>query len=91
LHNHISQRGWRRWNAKRKISADYDEFWVESNGTARRDGDFDLPVVPVFRNAEDVKSKKRKEWTLRHARLDDLRAQILIALGSAAEKTEARA
>jgi uncharacterized protein VirK/YbjX len=78
--DHISMRGWRRWSRKRKITAEYDEFWAEFSSSRQEDGDYCLPVTLPVRSEEDVKSKKRKEWRLRHERLQGIAAEAQAAL-----------
>ena len=83
--NHIT---WRFGFASREILADYDAFWQEFTAVRRTDGDYGLPTELPRREAAEVKSKKRAEWTRRQALLEDMIIQIPAALGAAAIKSE---
>lgn len=78
--NHISH-GWRRNVLQRsKIYADYDEFWEEFSTGQASWGDFCMTLPFARRNAEDVPSKRRKEWSLRYARIDEIGKGTCVAL-----------
>ncbi len=66
--------------ASREILADYDAFWQEFTETRMADGDYAVPVQLPRRLPEEVKSKKRTEWTRRMAQLDALADQVAASL-----------
>lgn len=78
--NHISRRRWTLWRHRRDIKSDYDSFWSEFATGSYPDGDYRLPVTPAVRALEDVKSKKRKEWTSRQGHLGALSASVVASL-----------
>ena len=80
LNNHISQRGWRKFRNKRKITADYDDFWLTSGGIAQPNGDYLLANQLPVKSLEEVKSNKRPEWRRRQQHLNQLNLDILEAL-----------
>jgi uncharacterized protein VirK/YbjX len=71
--NHVSQTK-AKW--QRKIYADYDTFWEEFIPTVLPDGDYQMPLVMPRKNADEVPSKKKKEWQLRCVRLDAINQDI---------------
>lgn len=75
--NHVSQTK-AKW--QRKIHAEYDPFWQEFNPTVLPDGDFDMPLILPSRTAEDVPSKKRKNWIARQELLASIETQTAQAL-----------
>ena len=85
---HISQRGLNRIRSKRKIYADYGQFWEEIGGhhAVVSDGvlrdEYVIPVIPQVRDVSEVKPHKRSEWKKRQALSEDLAAQTLAALAS---------
>lgn len=70
--NHVSQAK-ERW--RRKIHTDYDEFWQEVSLATLSDGDYEMPLSLPCGKAEEVPSKKRKNWILRHRLLQSLTDQ----------------
>jgi uncharacterized protein VirK/YbjX len=70
--------------ASREILADYDAFWQEFTDVRQPDGDYIIPNILPRREAADVKSKKRTEWTRRMGHLDGLAEQITAHLKSIA-------
>jgi uncharacterized protein VirK/YbjX len=75
--NHVSQAktGW-----KKKVVAEYDEFWAEFDPTILENGDYLLPMPLPQRKIEDVIPKKRKDWLLRQERLAAIDAAVWDAL-----------
>jgi len=61
---HISQRGFRRLRSKRKIYADYGQFWEEIGGVphATVSDEYTIPVISPVRDIGEVKPNKRSEW-----------------------------
>ena len=77
---HISQRGVNRMRAKRKIYADYGQFWEEIGGVKMDGDEYTLPVVPQVRDVSEVKPHKRSEWKKRQAVSEELATQMRAAL-----------
>lgn len=73
--NQICLNGRRR----RRIASSYDEFWAESGGVRRTDGDWDLPIACPPRPREEIKPSRRKAYEKRYAMLADLRSELLAA------------
>ena len=61
---------------KKKVFADYDEFWVESDGQLGVDGFFTLPTQFVSRPIVEIKPNKRTLYKHRYALLEKLGIQI---------------
>lgn len=60
-----------------KIHTEYDEFWQEFTGGATDErGDYILSLPLPRRKLEEVQQKRRKNWTLRYARVDAMKAEI---------------
>ncbi|UVK43019.1 DUF535 family protein [Mesorhizobium sp. AR07] len=51
---------------RRRISADYDSFWVESGGSRVRRIMFDLPITKAQRDPAEYKPNKRAQVRRRH-------------------------
>jgi uncharacterized protein len=81
---HISQRGFRKLRAKRKIYADYGQFWEEIGGVryTMASDEYILPVTPQVREVSEVKPNKRSEWKKRQTISEDLAAQVRAVLAS---------
>lgn len=79
---HISQQGLKRLRSKRKIYADYGQFWEELGGTKIADEEYTIPVIPQVRDVSEVKPHKRSEWKKRQAISEALVAGTLNALTS---------
>ncbi len=77
---HISQRGFRRLRSKRKIYADYGQFWEEIGGTALAAEEYRIPVEPQVRDISEVKPHKRSEWKKRQALSEQLTSETLATL-----------
>jgi uncharacterized protein len=63
-------------HSKHRINFDYDEFWIESGGQTESDGWYELPLIPIRKNIEDVKSNKRSLYTKRYKMLNELSLKI---------------
>ncbi len=63
---------------KRKIHADYDEFW-ESLGAKEQIGEalWHLPKKLIRKTVEEIPSKKRSQYRNRYAILDEIQARVL--------------
>lgn len=79
---HISQRGLNRIRAKRKIHADYGEFWLELGGEKISEEEYSIPVTPLVRDISEVKQNKRSEWKKRQALSEQLQNDVRTALSS---------
>ena len=61
---------------KHSIKFDYDAFWSECGGQPVSDGWYELPLTPVRRSIQDIKSEKRSLYTKRYRVLDELSLEI---------------
>ncbi len=59
-----------------KIPFDYDAFWEESGGQAVDHGWFDLPLQPIRKDIQEIKSSKRALYRRRYDLMDDLSSKI---------------
>ena len=66
---------------KKLVAADYDEFWLESDGRLEPDGFFTLPLVFVPRPIAEIKPNKRSLYKKRYLMLDELGTQIAAHAG----------
>lgn len=73
LRTHILHRPF--WRPQ-KVQADLDGFWREITDTRTAAGDYRVDLPLPRREPEEVKAKKRKEWTARYASLDAMTAEI---------------
>lgn len=73
---HISQRGLKRIRKKRKIYADYGEFWLELGATKIGEEEYVLSVTPQVRDISEVKQNKRSEWKKRQALSEQLQGDV---------------
>ncbi|MBV8060580.1 MAG: DUF535 family protein [Alphaproteobacteria bacterium] len=70
-YDHISFGPGRYMLGRQKIHSDYDQFWQDFAATdVTAWGDFTLLLPFARRNPQDVPAKRRKEWTLRYARIE---------------------
>ncbi len=68
-HNRIAINLWRRW----RITANYDQLWLELGATQRADGNFEIaPLTAPDIDIEAVPSKKRSEARRKLALLEGL-------------------
>ena len=74
--NHVTRGWWRRWFLTDIVSSDYDGFWQEFTTQRTAWGDYRLSLPLPRRELEDIRSKRRKDWLRRHARLDALTEAI---------------
>ncbi len=58
-----------------KISFDYDAIWLESGGTIEPDGWFSLPLIPIRKSLEEIKSNKRSSYRKRYNLLDNISSE----------------
>ena len=58
------------------IHFDYNTFWEELNGKKMEKGWYKLPLIPVRKNIQDIKSKKRSMYKKRYNMLDAISSQI---------------
>jgi uncharacterized protein VirK/YbjX len=63
---------------KKLVAADYDEFWIESDGRLDADGFFTLPIEFVPRPITEIKPNKRSLYKKRYSMLDGLGSQIAL-------------
>ncbi len=77
---HISQRGLRRLREKRKIYADYGQFWEEIGGVKIGAEEYRLPIIPLVRSIEEVKQNKRSEWKKRQALSEQIATETTATL-----------
>lgn len=78
LRNQIAMKVFYR---KHKVLNDYNSFWEEFVPQAR-DGDYHIPLPLPRRKAEDVPSKRRKDWLARYERIDAMASGIKKSLDS---------
>jgi uncharacterized protein VirK/YbjX len=64
------------FHSKHGIKFDYDLFWSESGGRPESDGWYKLPLTPIRRNIQEIKSTKRSLYTKRYQMLDELSLKI---------------
>jgi len=58
------------------ITFDYDTLWKESGGHPSNEGWFELPVIPVRKQKEEIKTNKRSLYAKRYALFDEISAHI---------------
>ena len=58
--------------SKKKVVADYDEFWIESGGQLDADNLFTMPSRFAPRPITEIKPNKRALYKKRYAMLDEL-------------------
>ncbi len=66
-----------RWHA---IRFDYNVFWNEVGGRLNSDGWYELPLTPVRRSIDEIKTNKRSLYRKRYCMLDDLSLKIADAV-----------
>lgn len=62
------------------IQFDYNSIWAECSGLPQADGWYLLPVKPVRKCAEDIKTHKRALYKRRYSMLDELSDKIAVAV-----------
>jgi uncharacterized protein VirK/YbjX len=63
-----------------KVQLDYDDIWQSRGGVLGNDGFYLVPTAYERHDIADVPTKKRSMYRKRYAMLDDLQAEIDIAL-----------
>jgi Uncharacterized protein conserved in bacteria len=58
------------------IQFDYNAIWAECGGQPNKEGWYELPLVPVRKSMEEIKSHKRALYKRRYQMLDDISFQI---------------
>lgn len=58
------------------VKADYDQFWIESDGQLDPDGNFSLPIVASERAISEIKPNKRAMYRRRYEFLEKLGGEI---------------
>ena len=58
------------------IQFDYDTFWLESGGQRNPDGWYELPLMMVKKDIQDIDSNKRALYRRRYSMLDELSLKI---------------
>ncbi|MDN3657367.1 DUF535 family protein [Ferruginibacter paludis] len=58
------------------ITFDYDKFWCEVGGKSTNDNWFEIPLIPVRKNVQEIKSHKRSMYAKRYEMLDTLSIEI---------------
>lgn len=61
---------------KKNVQADYDEFWVESDGQLDASGLFTLPTAFAPRPIAEIRVNKRGTYKKRYAMLEEIGRQI---------------
>jgi uncharacterized protein len=61
------------WHA---IRFDYNAIWRESGGRPDKKGWYELPLTPVKKNIQEIKTNKRALYSRRYHMLEDLSLQI---------------
>lgn len=64
-----------------KVKADYDAFWIESDGVAGDDGFYVLPPRDPVRNASEIESKRRSEFRRRETLRREVCELVVAAFG----------
>jgi len=58
------------------IQCDYNAMWDEAGGLPDREGWYDLPLIPVRKDMQEIKSNKRSLYHKRYSLLDELSLKI---------------
>ncbi len=66
-----------RWHA---IQFDYNAIWRECGGQPDSDGWYELPLTPIRRSIDHIKTNKRSLYRKRYSMLDDLSLKIADAV-----------
>lgn len=64
----------------RRLSFNYDAFWLEVGGVSEPNGWFRLPLAMEKRNLSETKPAKRSMYKKRYAMLDDISKQVSLAV-----------
>jgi uncharacterized protein VirK/YbjX len=65
---------------RHSIQFDYNAIWTESGGQPAKDGWYELPLTPVQKNTNEIKSNKRSLYARRYTLLDSLSLKIADAV-----------
>jgi len=65
---------------RHSIHFDYNAIWCESGGRRCKDGWYELPLIPLRKKIDAIKSNKRSLYLKRYCMLDDLSLQIAEAV-----------
>jgi len=58
------------------IQFDYNAIWSESGGRQNNDGWYEIPLTPLRKNVNEIKSNKRSLYSKRYSLLDNLSLKI---------------
>lgn len=64
---------------RRSFTGHYDDFWGESEGVRRSEGEWELPLSVAPRPRAEIKPSRRKAHELRYAMLERLRGDLVAA------------
>ena len=67
---------YRCFGQRSNLLANYDEFWAECHGTLLPDGNFQIPVHPPTRDAQELPRGKRSVYRRRYEMLNWLAQEI---------------
>ena len=62
------------------INFDYDIIWKESGGHQKQDGWFELPLLPLRKSIEEIKSHKRAYYRRRYSQMDEISSKTQISV-----------
>lgn len=65
---------------RKKIYADYDQFWLEIGGVKSKDKNFILPIPLPKRSIDEVQSKRKKDWLKRQEYLEKIKQDAKVLL-----------
>ncbi len=61
---------------RHNIQFDYDAIWMESGGIPAKEGWYELPLVPLKKSYEEIKTHKRAVYKRRYQLMDELSDKI---------------
>jgi uncharacterized protein VirK/YbjX len=67
---------YRHYRKRKSLHANYDQFWIECQGTLQPDHNFRLPVLPITRDLHLLPRNKRPVYRRRYAMLGRLAEEI---------------
>ncbi len=79
---HISSNRLGSFQKKRRIHADYGQFWEEIGGSKLSDTEYVLPLVSPVRDISEVKRDKRREWKKRQAFFEQIGEDVATAIAA---------
>jgi len=65
---------------RHSIHFDYNAIWIESGGRRGNDGWYELPLTPLRKSIDEIKSNKRSLYLKRYRMVDDLSLKIAEAV-----------